>query len=125
MNDAPRRLPESIVNVWSLVSVPAPNRLIAVAATGEPESTKYAPSHPVPRVETPFANGNSPLDLRADGLRPGLHELDRQDEQEDRRQEQRHLLDDEPGAVLARLGRLRVDQVVFLREDDDVRLRLG
>ena len=40
MNDAPRRLPDSIVNVWSLVSVPAPNRLIAVAATGEPESTK-------------------------------------------------------------------------------------
>ncbi len=40
--------------------VSAPKRLIAVAATGEPESTKYAPSQPAPRVETPFANGNWP-----------------------------------------------------------------
>ena len=40
MNEAPRREPESIVNAWSLSIVPAPNRLIAVAATGEPESTK-------------------------------------------------------------------------------------
>ena len=38
--DAPSREPESIVNASSFVSVPAPNRLIAVAATGEPESTK-------------------------------------------------------------------------------------
>ena len=27
-------------------------------ATGEPESTKYAPSQPNPNVEIPFANGN-------------------------------------------------------------------
>ena len=40
MNDAPSRDPESIVNVCSFVSVPAPNRLIAVAATGDPDSTK-------------------------------------------------------------------------------------
>ena len=60
MNDAPSREPESIVNVWSFVSVPAPKRVIAVAATGEPESTKYAPSQPNPNVEMPFANGNSP-----------------------------------------------------------------
>ena len=40
MNDAPRREPDSIVNVWSFVSVPAPNRLMAVAATGDPDSTK-------------------------------------------------------------------------------------
>ena len=40
MNEAPRREPESMVNVWSFVIVPAPNRLIAVAATGDPESTK-------------------------------------------------------------------------------------
>src|SRR5919106_289895 len=60
MNEAPKRDPESIVNVWSLVSVPAPNRLIALAATGEPERTKYAPSQPKPSVEIPFANGNCP-----------------------------------------------------------------
>jgi hypothetical protein len=40
MNDAPRRDPESIVKVCSFVRVPAPKRLIAVAATGEPDSTK-------------------------------------------------------------------------------------
>ena len=40
MNDAPSRDPRSIVNVCSFVSVPAPNRLIAVAATGDPDSTK-------------------------------------------------------------------------------------
>jgi hypothetical protein len=40
MKDAPSLEPESMVNVWSLVSVPAPNRLIAVAATGEPDNTK-------------------------------------------------------------------------------------
>ncbi len=40
MNEAPRREPDSIVNACSFVSVPAPKRLIAVAATGEPESTK-------------------------------------------------------------------------------------
>ncbi len=58
MKDAPRRDPDSIVNVCSRVSVPAPYRLIAVAATGEPDSTKYAPSQPNPNVEIPFANGN-------------------------------------------------------------------
>jgi hypothetical protein len=40
MNDAPRRDPDSIVKVWSFVSVPAPKRLIALAATGDPDSTK-------------------------------------------------------------------------------------
>ena len=40
MNDAPRREPDSIVNVWRTEVVPAPNRLIAVAATGEPDSTR-------------------------------------------------------------------------------------
>ena len=60
MNEAPSREPDSIVNASSFVIVPAPNRLIAVAATGEPESTKYAPSQPVPIVDTPFANGNCP-----------------------------------------------------------------
>ena len=40
MNEAPRREPDSIENASSFVIVPAPKRLIAVAATGEPESTK-------------------------------------------------------------------------------------
>ncbi len=40
MNDAPRREPDNIVKAWNFEIVPAPNRLIAVAATGEPESTK-------------------------------------------------------------------------------------
>ncbi len=34
------REPDSMVSVCSLLMVPAPNRLMAVAATGEPESTK-------------------------------------------------------------------------------------
>ena len=37
--DAPSREPDSIVKACSFVSVPAPKRLIAVAATGEPPST--------------------------------------------------------------------------------------
>ena len=40
MNEAPSRDPDSIVKVCSFVSVPAPKRLIAVAATGEPDRTK-------------------------------------------------------------------------------------
>src|SRR5437899_12267273 len=60
MNEAPSREPESIVNVCSAEVVPAPNRLIAVAATGEPDRTRYAPSQPVPMVDSPFANGNWP-----------------------------------------------------------------
>ena len=40
MNDAPSREPDNIVKAWNFEIVPAPNRLIAVAATGEPESTK-------------------------------------------------------------------------------------
>src|SRR5438093_13178012 len=60
MNEAPKRDPESTVSVCRLVRDAAPKRLIAVAAIGEPDSTKYAPSQPVPRVETPFANGNCP-----------------------------------------------------------------
>src|SRR5439155_1327073 len=57
MNEAPRREPDSIVNVWRTEVVPAPNRLIAVAATGEPDRTRYAPSHPVPIVDRPLPNG--------------------------------------------------------------------
>ena len=40
MNDAPSREPDSIVRVSSFVIEPAPNRLIVVAATGEPDSTR-------------------------------------------------------------------------------------
>ena len=38
MNDAPRREPESIVKVCSQGACPP--RLIAVAATGDPDNTK-------------------------------------------------------------------------------------
>ena len=40
MNDAPSREPESIESVSSFVIEPAPKRLIVVAATGDPESTR-------------------------------------------------------------------------------------
>ena len=40
MNDAPRREPDSIDSVSSFVIEPAPKRLIVVAATGEPDSTR-------------------------------------------------------------------------------------
>src|SRR6266576_3587223 len=60
MNEAPRREPDNIVKVWRTEVVPAPNRLIAVAATGEPDRTRYAPSQPVPIVDSPLANGNCP-----------------------------------------------------------------
>ena len=55
----------------------APYRLIVVAATGEPESTKYAPSHPVPSVESGLANGNEPSIDGPDRDRAFLHQLDR------------------------------------------------
>ncbi len=48
----------------------------------------------------PVREGELALDLRTDRLRPGLHQLDGQDEQEHRRDEQQHLLEDVPGAAL-------------------------
>src|SRR2546428_12839079 len=60
MNEAPSREPDSIVKVWRTEVVPAPNKLIAVAATGEPDRTRYAPSQPVPIVDSPLAIGNCP-----------------------------------------------------------------
>ena len=50
MNDAPIREPLIIANVSVSVSTPSENSVSAIAATGDPLSTMYDPSHPKPTL---------------------------------------------------------------------------